>query len=104
MCLGIPMRIVEPDALFALCEGRHGRRRIDLRLVGAQPADTWVLTFVDAAREVPTAERAAKIDQALQALESALAGDPANLDAFFPDLAGREPDLPAHLRPLGEER
>jgi len=44
-----------------------------------------------------TEERARQVADALQALEAALAGD-TNLDHLFPDLAGREPELPEHLR------
>jgi len=104
MCVGIPMRIVEPGDFVAVCEGRHGRRRIDLRLVGPQPAGAWVLTFADTAREVLAAERAAQIDRALQALDAALAGEVPNVDALFSDIAGREPELPAHLQPPGAKR
>ena len=98
MCLGIPMRVLEGGEI-AWCEGRGERRRLDLRLVGAQPPGTWVLAFIDTAREVLTDAQAAQIDQALDGLAAALAGRSDDLDAFFPDLVGREPQLPEHLRP-----
>jgi hypothetical protein len=38
---------------------------------------------------------------ALEALSAALAGN-TDIDRFFPDLAGREPELPEHLRRRSE--
>jgi hydrogenase expression/formation protein HypC len=98
MCIGIPMQVTEPLGTSAWCAGRDGRRLIDMSLVGPQPAGAWVLTFLDAAREVLTPERAALIDDALDGLQAALAGDTARVDELFADLTGREPMLPEHLR------
>ncbi|MDR0673253.1 MAG: HypC/HybG/HupF family hydrogenase formation chaperone [Zoogloeaceae bacterium] len=101
MCVGIPMQVIESDAFWARCRGGRGETRIDVRLVGAQPAGAWLLTFTDTAREVLEAERAAAIDAALDALEALLSGEaitPEQLDACFPDLAGREPELPEFLK------
>jgi len=44
-----------------------------------------------------TAQEAAEIGAALDALEAALAGE-TDLDAYFADLADREPQLPPHLK------
>lgn len=99
MCLGIPMRVIEPMGREALCEGRKGRQLVDTALVGAQPEGAWLLTFLGSAREVLTAEAAGQIDRALDALAGALAGDAAAIEAGFADLVGREPTLPAHLVP-----
>ncbi len=101
MCIGLPMRVVECLPGRAICEG-HGenrgeRRVIDMALVGAQEPGTWVLVFLDAAREVVSAEQAALIGGALDALGLAMAGE-ADIDHLFPDLAGREPELPEHLK------
>lgn len=96
MCLGIPARIVESGKHFARCFSRNGEIRVDLSLVGTQPAGTWLLTFLDAAREVIDADRAAAIDAALSALEAAHAGA-TDFSAFFADLE-REPQLPDFLR------
>ncbi|MDR3054865.1 MAG: HypC/HybG/HupF family hydrogenase formation chaperone [Zoogloeaceae bacterium] len=104
MCVGIPMQVIETTHCFARCQGRNGETRIDMRLIGEQPAGTWILTFADAAREVLEPDRAAAINKALDALESLLSGgtpQPADLDAFFPDLAGREPQLPEFLKTSG---
>lgn len=97
MCIGLPMRIVTSEELYALCEWRGEVRRVDTRLVGAQPAGTWLLVFLDAAREVLSPERAREVDEALRVLELAMAGGepPAGL---FGDLLDREPQLPEHLR------
>jgi hydrogenase expression/formation protein HypC len=98
MCLGVPMRVVRPSGHVAWCEGRSGRELIDLALVGPQPEGTWVLTHLGAAREVLTPQAAASINDALDALAAALAGDAGRVEAAFADLTGREPVLPDFLR------
>lgn len=97
MCIGLPMRVLECDGARALCEGQGERRSIDMMLVGEQAPGTWVLVFLDAAREVISAEHAALVGQALDALGLAMTGSTA-VDHLFPDLAGREPELPSHLK------
>ena len=99
MCLGVPMRVMEASGEGAAwCMGRDGRTLIDMALVGPQPPGTWLLTFVGAAREVMTAEAAARSDAALDALAAVLAGDHSTIDEAFADLVSREPQLPDHLR------
>jgi hydrogenase expression/formation protein HypC len=100
MCIGIPMQVVEPGEHHAVCDGRDGRRVIDLALVGPQPAGAWLLTFVGAAREMLDAESAQRIDRALDTLANVLAGEAGDIEAGFADLIGREPQLPVHLEPL----
>ena len=97
MCIGVPMRIVSSAAHAALCEGRGQRQELDLMLLGEVPAGTWVLAFRGAALRVLTPEEAQEINGALDALDAVLAGE-ADVDAFFPDLARREPSLPEHLK------
>jgi hydrogenase assembly chaperone HypC/HupF len=98
MCIGIPMQVIEVEDLFAWCNGRNGRRRINTMLIGdIQPGD-WLLTFLDSAREAIDDERATQINAALQALERVSAGE-TNFDDCFADLIGREPQLPDFLRP-----
>lgn len=99
MCIGIPMRVTDPDGFWAWCEGRGERERLDMRLIGAQPRGTWVLAFLGTAREVLDATQAMRIDAALDALEATQRGETPDLDLLFADLVGREPQLPAHLRP-----
>ncbi|NTV68825.1 MAG: HypC/HybG/HupF family hydrogenase formation chaperone [Azonexaceae bacterium] len=96
MCLGIPVQVIECGEHFARCTGRNGEVRVDLSLVGQQLPGTWLLTFLDAAREVIDAERAASISAALNALEAAQTGA-TDFSAFFADL-DREPLLPDFLR------
>ena len=98
MCMGIPCRVVDCRGWTALCDGPDGPASIDLALVGPQAPGTWLLTFLGAAREVISAERAAQVSDALAALQAALAGDTDRIDALFADLVGREPTLPEHLR------
>lgn len=98
MCIGVPMQVVTmAGESTAWCESRGERTLLDMLVVGAQPSGTWVLAFQGAARSVMTPDEAAQTLDALDALNAALAGD-ADLDRFFPDLAGREPELPEHLR------
>lgn len=99
MCLGLPMRIVECHGLVARCFGRGGERSIDLALVGEQIPGTWLLCFIDAAREVIDDTTADRVNAALDGLEAAMSGV-VDLDAHFADLVGRTPQLPPHLRGL----
>lgn len=97
MCLGLPMQVIECHGYVALCRGRGGLRQLDLALVGEQPPGTWLLAFIDAAREVIDAESAQRINAALDGLEAAMDGE-TDLSAHFADLIGRTPELPPHLR------
>lgn len=99
MCIAIPMRVLSVETGFARCADRDGsERRIDIALVDAvQPGD-WLLAFHSVAREILSDARALEIRRALDALEAAMRGDLHDLDAAFPDLANREPQLPDFLR------
>ena len=97
MCLGVPVQVIETAGWTARCQGPDGEQTIDLALVGEQPAGTWLLTFLGAAREVIDAERAHAINNALAALGAAMRGDQAGIDALFADLVERTPTLPAYL-------
>lgn len=96
MCIGIPMQIVTSNGLVAQARGRNGERRVDLMLVGEQMPGTWLLTFLDAAREVIPAETAQQINAALDGLEAAMSGG--SFEQHFADLINRTPELPPHLR------
>lgn len=77
MCIGIPMQIEQAQGRQAWARGRHGRLLIDTALLGGvQPGD-WVLAHLNAARERLDPRRAAEIDEALDLLELAAAGDAA---------------------------
>ncbi|MDX8128174.1 HypC/HybG/HupF family hydrogenase formation chaperone [Methylomonas sp. OY6] len=97
MCIGIPMQVIESRGDAALCEYRGQTTLIDMMLVGEQVAGTWLLVFLDAAREVISAERAAQIADALEAMRLAMQGE-TNFDHLFADLVDREPELPEFLR------
>lgn len=99
MCIGMPMQVVEPDGSFAWCEADRQRERLDMMLVGEQPAGTWVLAFHGAARQVLGEREAAQARAARRALAAVLDGD-AGIDDCFADLVDRVPELPAHLRPI----
>jgi len=92
------MQIIECGPRRALCSFDGETREIDMALVGEQPAGSWVLVFLDSAREVITAPDAAKIGDALKALALVMRGE-TSVDHLFSDLIGREPELPEHLKP-----
>ncbi len=94
MCVGIPMRVVEEGEAFAWCEGRTGRQRVNMLLVGPQVAGTWVLTFLDSARQVLPEEEARRIDAALDAVDAVSRGETPDVDSLFADLVNREPQRP----------
>ncbi|MBB4267113.1 HypC/HybG/HupF family hydrogenase formation chaperone [Roseospira visakhapatnamensis] len=97
MCLGLPMRILDIRGAEALCQGRGEVRRVSMVLLDPQPVGAWVLVHLDTARQPLTAEEAATIDRALDALETVARGGA--VDHLFADLVDREPELPPHLRP-----
>ena len=98
MCLGIPMQVIEVHETYALCEGRNGRQVINTMLVEKVEAGQWLMTFLDAGREVIDAERAALVNAALDGLQAVSEGGEGDLDVFFADLVNREPALPEFLR------
>jgi len=97
MCIGVPMQIVETGDGYAWCEGMGETRQIDTLLVGNLPVGSWVLTFLDSAREVLSADDAARITDAVQAVNRVMRGD-ANIDHLFADLIDREPQLPEFVQ------
>jgi hydrogenase expression/formation protein HypC len=97
MCVGIPLQVVECDEQVALCEADGRRERLNVLLIGAQPAGTWVLSFQGSAIRVLSVEEAQQTRSALAALSAAHDGH-TDLDQFFADLLGREPALPVHLQ------
>ena len=95
MCVGVPLRIIECDGFKAVASDGSRTEVLDMALVGEQPAGTWVLSFLGAAREVISAEDADLIGAALSGLERVMAGG--ELGDAFADLDAREPQLPPHL-------
>ncbi len=90
------MQVVEMHEGVAVCEGLGERREINMQLVGEQPPGTWVLTFLNGAREVLTEEDAARITDAVKALNLVMQGA-GNVDHLFADLIDREPERPPSL-------
>jgi hydrogenase expression/formation protein HypC len=97
MCIGIPMKVIECNGMMAKCQGRGETRNLSLALLGKQSPGTWVLTSVNTAREVLDEEAAMRINAALDAAESIMS-EQIDLARFFPDLIGREPELPDFLK------
>ncbi len=93
--------MIEVHENSALCAGRNGRQLINTMLIERVEVGQWLLTFLDAGREVIDAERAALVDAALDGLQAVSAGGEVNLDLFFADLVNREPTLPEFLRKDG---
>ena len=97
MCIGIPMRVESVDGAMAVCERRGKRERISLALVDDAPVGTWILAYQGTAVRTMTPDEAEETTAALDALAAVMAGEE-NIDAFFADLVGREPQLPPHLK------
>lgn len=98
MCLARPMLVVETDGAWAWCDDRGQRVQVDVRLVEAAPAGSWLLVFHGTARDVVDAARAADVANALEAVEASLRGE-VDVARYFSDLVDREPQLPEFLRP-----
>ena len=98
MCLGIPMQVTRSEEGRALCSNGSEQQWVDMSLVGEQAQGTWVLVFLDAAREVLDESRAMQMRDALSAVQAVMSGQEADLDELFADLVDREPQLPPHLQ------
>jgi len=92
------MQVVEANETSAICSGRNGRQMINTMLVGEVEPGQWLMTFLDAAREIIDAEQAALVNAALDGLQSVADGGEIDIDRYFADLANREPVLPDFLR------
>lgn len=97
MCIGIPMQVIAQHGESALCVYRDRESLVDMMLVGEQPLGTWLLVFLDTAREILSEQRALQIADALEAMHLAMQGE-TQLDHLFADLVDREPTLPAFLQ------
>ncbi|SFV58891.1 Hydrogenase maturation protein HupF/HypC/HoxL [hydrothermal vent metagenome] len=96
MCIGIPMQVVDTVSdTFAICQDNGVNKTINMQLIGPQITSTWVLVFVDAAREVISATKAKEINAALTALTLAATGEQEDrVQQLFGDLIDREPINP----------
>ncbi len=110
MCIGIPMQVKESGFGYALCEGMGISREVDTLLVGEQPVGTWLLVFLNSAREVLSEEDARRITDAVQAVDMVMQNDGRqfsesgmdmqSIEALFADLVDREPPKPESLLAL----
>lgn len=91
------MQVIAAQGAYALCEHQGQTYIIDMMLVGEQPIGTWVLVFLDTAREVISPTRAQQVNDALMAVQLAIQGE-TNFDGLFADLVNRSPELPEFLR------
>lgn len=92
MCIALPMQVVRPEPGHAWVAGRGEVRRVNTALVGECAVGTWLLVFLDSARERIDAQRAAEVDALLDLVQGALAGV-----AAAPAEAGFE--LPSRMDP-----
>jgi hydrogenase expression/formation protein HypC len=92
------MQVIEVHESTALCEGRNGRQLINTMLLEKVEAGQWLMTFLDAGREVIDAEQATLVNAALDGLQALSDGSEVDLDVYFADLVNREPTLPEFLR------
>ena len=85
MCMGIPMRVMSVGPGVANVTGRSETRRVGTRLIGDFQVGDWLLVFLDDARELITAERAAEVNATLDLLATAIG---AGTSPAFPDEPG----------------
>ena len=74
MCIGIPMQVLSVEPGFALVQGRGETRRIKTTLIGDCSVGDWLLAFIDDAREILSAERAAEVNATLDLLQAVMDG------------------------------
>ncbi len=107
------MQIKEAGVGVAVCEGMGIVRKVDTLLIGDQPPGTWVLVFLNSAREILSEDHAMKIANAVRAVDSVMSHpegtslqhlDHDGIDALFADLINREPQKPASLIALEQAR
>ncbi|MDE2160643.1 MAG: HypC/HybG/HupF family hydrogenase formation chaperone, partial [Burkholderiales bacterium] len=72
----LPMRVLRSQPGRALVAGRGERREVATALVGDVAPGAWLLVFIDSAREVISAARAAEVDATLDLLQAALGAAP----------------------------
>lgn len=74
MCIGIPMQVLSVETGFAQVQGRGETRRIKTTLIGDCAVGDWLLTFIDDAREIISAERAQEVNATLDLLQAVMDG------------------------------
>lgn len=81
MCIGIPMQVLTLEPGFAQVQGRGETRRIKTTLIGDCAVGDWLLTFIDDAREIISAERAREVNATLDLLQAVMGGELLGEDA-----------------------
>lgn len=97
MCIALPARVTAIEPGHAWVDTREGRRRVSTALVGTPAAGDWLLVFLDSARSVIDAERAAEIEATLDLVQAAM--DPHGLPHGLHGLHGSDAsfELPSSL-------
>ncbi len=107
------MQILEQGFGYAICEGMGIKREVETLLVGDQPVGTWLLIFLNSAREVLTESDAKKITDAVKAIDLVMNNEGAisqngleeeAIEALFSDLIDREPPKPESLIALEQSQ
>jgi len=96
MCFGLPCQVIETDGLSARVAGAGREETVSLALTGPVPAGAHVLVYLGSAVRELSAEEAAQISGAIEAVQAAARGAP--YAHHLQDLIDREPELPAHLQ------
>jgi hydrogenase expression/formation protein HypC len=68
------MQVLRIEPGYAVCEGRGEKRRVTTALVGDVVVGDWVLIFLNDAREIIDAQRAAEVNMALNWVQDAMGG------------------------------
>lgn len=74
MCIGVPMRVLATRPGRATVQGRGRVQEVGTALVGEPRPGSWLLVFLDDARETLDAAQAAEINATLDLVEAAIAG------------------------------
>ncbi len=84
MCIGLPMQVIATREGFATVRGRGEQREVQTTLVNTVHPGDWVLVFIDSAREIIDATRAAEVNATLDLIAAAMSGQAgAHDDASF---------------------
>jgi hydrogenase expression/formation protein HypC len=107
------MQVIESGFGYARCEGMGMQREVETLLVGEQPPGTWLLIFLDSAREVLSEEDAERITDAVKAIDLVMQNDGGisqssleteTIESLFADLIDREIPKPDSLITLEQSR
>ena len=74
MCIAVPVQVLSTTPGRALTLGRDGERVVDTALVGEVQVGDWLLVFLDSARSLIDADRAAEVNAMLDLVEHAMSG------------------------------